>query len=230
MNDPTTIDEMKRAAAEAAVSEVSDGMVVGLGTGTTASLALEALAGRAKRGLKFTGVATSAATEAAARKLGLNLVELSGDLHVDVTLDGADEVEHGTLNLIKGLGGALLREKLIACASERLVIMVDDAKLVGRLGERAPVPVEVVRFGWESTVRRLADMGARPSLRKRSDGSPFVTDGGNVIVDCAFGALAEASSTAARLDRVVGVIEHGLFLGMTSRVYVGELGGVQTLP
>src|SRR5689334_3553622 len=153
-------DALKRAAAEAAVELVEDGMVVGLGTGSTAAFAIEALARRHRQGLNFLGIPTSERTAAQARAAGIPLTSFAEHRQIDLTIDGADEVERGTLNLIKGLGGALLREKIVAAASRRLAIVVDGSKLVGRLGTRVPVPVEVVAFGLEATSESLAVLGA----------------------------------------------------------------------
>jgi ribose 5-phosphate isomerase A len=148
---------------------------------------------------------------------------------IDVAIDGADEVELGTLNLIKGGGGNQLREKIVATASSRLVIAVDESKPVSRLGEHAKVPVEVAQFGWEATARKLERLRATPVLRLRSDGQRFITDGGNYILDCAFGPIESAAALQRELDSIVGVIEHGLFIGLTSLVLVGTLQGVKRL-
>jgi ribose 5-phosphate isomerase A len=146
-----------------------------------------------------------------------------------VTIDGADEVEPGTLNLIKGGGGNQLREKIVATASSRLIIAVDQSKVVSHLGERAPVPVEVAQFGWQATKRSLATLRATPMLRLRTDGAPFITDGGNYIPDCAFPMIGSAIELQRELDSVVGVIEHGLFIGITSLVLVGTSEGMKRL-
>src|SRR5204863_10106607 len=162
---PTDRDALKRAAAEAAVELVEDGMVVGLGTGSTAAFAVEALARRHRQGLHFVGIPTSERTAAQARAAGIPLTSFAQHRQIDLTIDGADEVERGTLNLIKGLGGALLREKIVASASRRLAIVVDGAKLVDRLGTHAPVPIEVVAFGLEPTQASLEALGASARLR-----------------------------------------------------------------
>src|SRR5262252_7943398 len=177
----------RRAAAEAAVELVQDGMIVGLGTGSTAAFAVEALARRHRQGLRFLGIPTSERTAAQATAAGIPLTSLAEHRQIDLTIDGADEVERGTLNLIKGMGGALLREKIVAAASRRLAIVVDGAKMVDRLGTRVPVPVEVAAFGIEATEVELEALGAKVRLRLSATGEPFVTDGGNRIVDCAFG-------------------------------------------
>src|SRR5258705_13768603 len=156
---------LKRAAAEAAVELVQDGMVVGLGTGSTAAFAIEALARRHRQGLRFLGIPTSEPTAAHARAAGIPLTSFAEHRRIDLTIDGADEVERGTLNLIKGLGGALLREKIVAAASARMIVIVDELKVVARLGARVPLPVEVVRFGWQTVLDRLSGVGAMPTLR-----------------------------------------------------------------
>lgn len=208
---------------------MNTGMIVGLGSGSTAAFAVEALGRRVREGLRITGIPTSERTAALARALEIPLSSLDVEGHIDVTIDGADEVEAGSLNLIKGHGGALLREKIVAEVSERLVIVVDHTKMVDRLGVRESVPVEVIPFGWQAAARRLRDLGANPLLRKGPDGSPFKSDGGHYIVDCGFGAIASAASLAEKLDHIVGVVEHGLFIGLTSEVRVGEAGGVRVV-
>jgi ribose 5-phosphate isomerase A len=219
---------LKKAAAEWAAALIEDGMVVGLGTGSTASLILEPLAARIRQGLRIVGIPTSERTAEQARALGIPLSTLADHARVDLTIDGADEVEIGTLNLIKGRGGALLREKIVASASARLVIVADESKLVERLG-RGLVPVEVVPFEWQSTARRIESLGASPALRLLPDGGAFVTDGGHYILDCAFGPISSAGSLDRELNGTVGVVEHGLFLGLTDQVGVGRTGGVEVL-
>jgi ribose 5-phosphate isomerase A len=162
-------NEMKKAAAESAAALVRDGMVVGLGTGSTATFAVSELGRRVAEGLRIVGIPTSEATATQARSLGIPLTSLAEKPEIDLTIDGADEVEEGTLNLVKGLGGALLREKIVASASKRLVIVVHGSKLVSRLAASGPVPVEVVPFGWESTARRMAALAAKPALRRTAN-------------------------------------------------------------
>ena len=223
------IDELKRAAAESAAAELQDGMIVGLGSGSTAKLAVDAIGRRVKEGLKIIGIPTSEQTAQQARSLGIPLVTLGEYSQIDVTIDGADEVELSTLNLIKGGGENELREKIVATASSRLVIAVDESKLVNHLGDRFRVPVEVAQFGWQATARNLAKLKATPVLRSGSDGKPFVTDGGNYILDCGFGRIESASVLQRELDGVVGVVEHGLFIGLASLVLVGTTEGVKRL-
>jgi ribose 5-phosphate isomerase A len=219
-------DALKRAAAEAAVELVQDGMVVGLGTGSTAAFAVEALARRHRQGLHFLGIPTSERTAAQARAAGIPLTSFAEHRQIDLTIDGADEVERGTLNLIKGLGGALLREKIVAAASRRLAIIVDGAKLVDRLGMHVPVPVEVATFGLDATRAALEVLGASARLRLSPASAPFVTDGGNRIVDCRFGPIADPARLEQRIRRVVGVIESGLFISRADPVFVADAAGV----
>src|SRR5205807_5606993 len=184
-------DELKRAAAMRAIEEVEDGMVLGLGTGSTASFVVEGLARRVAAGLRVVGIPTSERTAVQARRLGIPIATFAEYQSLDLTIDGADEVELGTLDLIKGLGGALLREKIVAAASRRLVIVVDQEKLVERLGEHTPVPVEVTQFVWQATAVALAKLGGILERRNAVSEQPYVTDGGNYILDCRFGPLAD---------------------------------------
>jgi ribose 5-phosphate isomerase A len=213
---------LKQMAAESAVAQVSSGMIVGLGTGSTAEFALLALARRIREGLRITGVPTSEHTVARARELGIPLTELDGKGLLDIAIDGADEVVRSTLDVIKGRGGALLREKIVAQASVRFLLIVDQTKVVNVLGAK-PVPVEVTQFGWQATARRIEDLGAKTERRD------FITDGGNYILDCAFGPIKSPETLAGDLDRIVGVVEHGLFIGMATEVHVGTASGVQIL-
>jgi len=223
-------NEWKKAAAEAAAKLVEDGMVVGLGTGSTAAFFVRALARRiSKERLRIAGIPTSRQTAALARKLKVPMATFAGHTQIDLTVDGADEVETGTLYLIKGHGGALLREKIVAAASKRMVVVADESKIVERLGSLVSVPVEIVQFGWQVTERKLSGLGGNPALRLGADKKPFVTDGGNYIFDCAFGAMANPKETAHHLDHVVGAVEHGLFLGFTREVIVGGRDGVKVL-
>jgi ribose 5-phosphate isomerase A len=230
--DPMILSEQnqwKKAAAEEALKLVEDGMVLGLGTGSTAAFFVSALGRRiAEDGLRISAIPTSVQTETQAHSLRLPLTTLAQHAQIDLTIDGADEVERGTLYLIKGHGGALLREKIVAAASRRMVVIADETKLVERLGSLVSVPIEVVRFGWQATGRRLTELGGNPSLRLGSDKKPYVTDSGNYIMDCAFGPIEKPKEIAHDLDHVVGAVEHGLFLGYTQEVIVGGREGVQT--
>jgi len=221
--------QFKQSAADSAVALVEDGMILGLGTGSTAKLAVDTLGKRVAGGLRVIGIPTSEATDHQARALGIPISTLDEHPAIDLTIDGADEVELGPLNLIKGRGGALLREKIVASASKRLVIIVDESKLVERLGSHFALPVEVVPFGWQATARRLQALGAKITLRTSADGKTFVTDGGHYIVDCKFGPIVSPSKLDSELNRIVGVVEHGLFLGMATQVIVAGHSGVKVL-
>jgi ribose 5-phosphate isomerase A len=222
-------DALKREAAEAAIGLVQDGMVVGLGTGSTATHAVEALARRHREGLRFVGLPTSARTAELASAAGIPLTSFAADRQIDLTIDGADEVELGTLNLIKGLGGALLHEKIVAVASRRLAIIVDESKLVDRLGTHVPVPVEVVEFGLQPTWAALEALGATAKLRLSQTGKPFVTDSGNRILDCNFSPIADPARLEEQIRRVVGVVESGLFINRADWVFVADPTGVHRL-
>ncbi|MBV8457699.1 MAG: ribose-5-phosphate isomerase RpiA [Acetobacteraceae bacterium] len=225
MSDPR--DAEKQAAGEAAAELVQDGMAVGLGTGSTATWMIAALGRRVQAGLSIVGIPTSERSAAQARSLGIPLITFADRPRLDLTIDGADEIARGSLNLIKGLGGALLREKLVAAASDRLVIVGDQGKLVDQLGA-TPVPVEVVEFGWQTTRARIEAMGGRLALRMGAD-TPFRTDGGNLILDCAFGPIADPAALEMRLNATLGVIATGLFVGMAQSAYVAGPDGVRVL-
>ncbi|HXW54347.1 MAG TPA: ribose-5-phosphate isomerase RpiA [Candidatus Cybelea sp.] len=224
---PAEQDRLKKAAAEAAARLVEAGMVVGLGSGTTATLFLSALAERIADGLQIVGMATSVETEQRARALKIPLTTFAERSQIDLTVDGADEILLGSLALIKGHGGALLREKIVASISKRMAVVADETKIVDRLGSLVAVPVEIVPFGWEATARKLRDLGADASMRLTADGKPYVTDGGHYIMNCAFGPLDEAEDIARRLDHTVGVVEHGLFLGFATEAIVAGREGLR---
>jgi ribose 5-phosphate isomerase A len=225
----TSPDDQKRAAGEAAAALVEDGMVVGLGTGSTAVWFVKALAAR---GLRITGVATSTSTADLAASLGVALAELGETRGIDLTVDGADEIGPG-LALIKGGGGALLREKLVWEASSRCVVIADAAKSVPVLGAY-PLPIEVVAFGHKTTALRICDVLAEfeiammPRLRMK-DAAPVRTDSGNLIYDAACGRIGEPAALAAALKSVTGVVEHGLFLDLADQALIGGPAGVTTL-
>jgi ribose 5-phosphate isomerase A len=222
-------DQLKRMAALRAIEEVEDGMVVGLGTGSTAAFVVEGLAARVAAGLRVVGVPTSERTAAQARRLGIPIATFAEHQRLDLTIDGADEVQLGSLDLIKGLGGALLREKIVAAASNRLIIVVDQEKLVERLGEHTPVPVEVTQFGWQATATALTKLGCLPERRYTIGEQPYVTDGGNFILDCRFGPLTDPDTAEQQLAMTVGTVENGLFVGRTSVVVVASTTGVEVL-
>ena len=222
-------DAQKRAAGEAAASLVENGMVVGLGTGSTAAWFVKALAAR---GLDITGVSTSTATAELAASLGMKLAALGETREIDLTVDGADEIGPG-LSLIKGGGAALLREKLVWEASKRCVVIADSAKRVEKLG-KFPLPIEVVAFGHMTTQNRICDVLAEheiaiaPRLRLK-DGQPVRTDGGNLIYDAACGRIEEPAALAFALKSVTGVVDHGLFLDLAELALIGTADGVLTL-
>src|SRR5271169_4305000 len=222
-------DELKRAAALRAIEEVEDGMVLGLGTGSTAAFVVEGLAARVKAGLRIVGIPSSERTAAQARRLGISIATFAEYQKLDMTIDGADEVELGTLDLIKGLGGALLREKIVAAASRRLVIVVDQEKLVERLGEHTPVPIEVTQFGWQTTAAALSALGCIPERRYTSGEQPYVTDSGNYILDCRFGPLTDPGEVERNIAMTIGTVESGLFVGRSSMVVVASTTGVEVL-
>lgn len=222
-------DEMKRRAAAEALRFVAPGMRLGLGTGSTAKHFVDLLGAAVRDGLKVVGVPTSEATRAQARGLGIPLTDLDATPQLDLTVDGADEFD-AALRLIKGGGGALLREKIVAAASARMIVIADATKRVDMLG-RFPLPVEVAPFGLASTVRAVetaaASVGCRATPKLRMSGAaPFVTDGGHYILDCAYGAIPDAPGLAAALDPLPGVMGHGLFIGLASAVICAQEGEI----
>ena len=218
------MSELKRQAAEKAVGYVKDGMVVGLGTGSTAYFAVEAIGRLVQQGHTLKGVPTSKATEDQARKCGIPLLELDQVDRIDITIDGADEVD-GRMDLIKGLGGALLREKMVAYISNQQVIVVDDSKLVSKLGQKAPLPVEVVQFGHKRTGKHLESLGCRAELRGGQ--TPFVTDNGNLIYHCRFECIDDPYELELQLKQIPGVVETGLFLRLATKVVVAGERGIE---
>lgn len=206
----------KQAVGEKAAEFVKDDMIVGLGTGSTVYYTILKLGERVKNGLRIQGVPTSKETEKLARQIGIPLVTLADVNKLDLTIDGADEVDN-QFALIKGGGGALLREKIIAKASEQFIVVADSTKLVQTLGA-FPLPVEVVRFGWEMTAKHMRDLGCVPRLRLLEDHTPFITDNGNYIMDCHFQEIKRPHELEVALNMIPGVVENGLFNHMTSRV------------
>ena len=226
----TGVEELKKQAAERAVEFAESGMVVGLGSGSTARYAIQRIAQKLAAGelTRILGVPTSQAIEQEARELGIPLTTLADHSQIDLTIDGADEVDP-SLNLIKGGGGALLREKIVAQASSREIIVVDESKLSARLGTRFALPVEVIPFGWGAETRYLESLGATAKLRLRADGRPVETDQGNWILDARFGPIDDPGTLASQLDRRAGVAGHGLFLGLATDLIVAGSQGVQHL-
>ena len=218
----------KKVVGEAAVEFIEDGMTVGLGTGSTAYWAIMKIGERVKEGLKITAIATSKESESLAERQNIPLATFSQRNRLDITIDGADEVDRD-LNLIKGGGGALLREKIIASASDKLLILVDETKLVKRLGQ-SPLPVEVVPFGMESTREKIKNLGCEANLRFTEKQQGFITDNGNYIIDCAFRSIHDPKLLSQNLSQIPGVVENGLFMGLTHKVLVGRNSGrVDTL-
>lgn len=210
----------KKLAAAASLDHVHDGMLLGLGSGSTAEHMVRLLGERVKRGLSITAVTTSRRTRELAAHCGIPLIEFDGSRAIDLTIDGADEVD-AALRLIKGGGGALLHEKIVAEASRRMIVIADSTKLVASLG-RFPLPVEIVRFGWKKVAQRIESLGATVARREQPSGDPFVTDEGHFILDCSWGLIADPDSLASRLDAITGVVEHGLFLEQASMAIIGE--------
>jgi ribose 5-phosphate isomerase A len=219
----------KQMAGEEAVKYIENGMVIGIGTGTTSAYMIQALARRLREGLTIVGaVPTSEATAQLAGGLGIPLTDLDTHPELDLAIDGADEID-GQLRLIKGGGGALLREKIVASASRRFIIVADTTKLVTQLGHKFPVPVETITFARMPVALQLQALGAQVQLRQR-DSQVFHTDSGNVILDCFFpGGIGNPESLHASIKAIVGVVETGLFLGMTERAIIGDASGIQVL-
>jgi ribose 5-phosphate isomerase A len=225
---------LKRAAAARAVEFIRPGMKVGLGTGSTADLFLELLGDRIRKGLEIVGTPTSERTYEKARSLGIPMADLNELRHLDLVVDGADEAD-ANLDLIKGGGGALLREKIVAASADRMIVIADESKFKDRLGA-FPLPVEVVPFGHLTTRSRILAVAMAwgyanliPVLRARGDGKAFQTDSGNYIYDCPFGEISDAPALAAALSSVTGVVEHGLFCGLASALVLAGSGGVRVI-
>lgn len=213
------MDASKKRAADCALAMVREGQIVGLGTGSTAKFAIEGLGRLVREGLSIKGVPTSIATERMARDLGIPLIDLNDAATIDLTLDGADEIDPD-FNMIKGGGGALTREKLVALASIKRVILVDETKLVSRLGASRLLPVEVLPFAWQMSARLLGGLGCRPNLR-RQGATPFVTDNGNHILDCDFGPIEDPAGLDKAIKLLPGVIDCGLFIGIADNLVIG---------
>jgi ribose 5-phosphate isomerase A len=228
-----TPDEQKRAAALAALEHVRDGMRLGLGTGSTARYFVDAVGAKVKEGWKLSCVPTSEQTRAQAQGLGIGLTTLDDTPQLDLAVDGADEID-GDLSLIKGGGGAMLREKIVATSAQRMIVIADSSKRVERLG-KFPLPIEVVPFGVKATALKIdkacawaGAKGGKLVIRTR-DGKPFVTDNGNIVLDCALGSIPDAPKLAAALSSIPGVVDHGLFIGIASLAIIAGEQGVATL-
>ncbi len=222
-------DDLKRQAAARAVDLITNGMVVGLGSGTTASYAIDILAERVANGLDIIAIPTSEQSRLQAIKTGIRLTSFAERPIIDLTIDGADQVETTSLNLIKGLGGALLREKLVACASKKLVIIIDERKLVKQLGQQSPLPVEIIPFAWEGTMARVVNFCSKATLRLNPDRKPTLTDSGHYILDCQIENLEDSAKLANNLKLITGVVETGLFINMTNLVIIASQKGIETL-
>lgn len=215
-----TTEERIAILATRAAAEVQDGMVVGLGSGSTAEAVVRALGARGSEGLSVSAVATSSNTASLARTCGIRLVELDSIDHLDLGIDGADEIDPD-LNLVKGRGGALLWEKLVAQSCDQFVVVSSHEKLVDRLGTRMPLPVEIIPFGWKQTLRRVESLGCTPVVRKKAGSdSPYETDGGHLILDCTTGAIAQPISFAFALKEITGVVDHGLFIDLATKALI----------
>jgi len=212
----------KKIAAGKAIEYVKNGMTLGLGTGSTAYWAIQGIGDLVQQGLAVRAVATSVQSDALARERGIPMVPFADIDHIDLTIDGADEVDE-QLNLIKGGGGALLREKIVAAATGFYIIIVDESKLVRQLG-KFPLPVEVAPFGWELTERRLKALGCTPKMRM-ADGKPFLTDNSHYILDCSFGTISDPALVHQQVSAITGVMEDGFFNGMADVVVVGSASG-----
>ena len=213
-------DYAKELAAQKSLDFIEDGMVVGLGTGSTATRFVKLLGERVKRGLRIRGIASSKTTKKLAESFSIPIVDFQQCPEIDVAIDGADEIAPG-LALIKGGGGALLHEKIVASASKRFIVIADSSKIVTRLG-KVPLPVEVIPAAAPVVSRKLVDKGIRPTIRRLKTGSEFITDEGNIILDCACGEIQDADALAAFIRSIVGVVEHGLFLHMAERALVSD--------
>lgn len=216
-SDPESLARVARAA----LAYVADGMILGLGTGRAAEAFIHALGERVRGGLRVSGVPTSNRSAELARKLGIEVRSLEEVEHLDVAFDGADEVTPD-LALTKGLGGALLRERVVASEADRFIVLVTPEKMVDKLGSRTPIPIEVVPFAGPSVSRRLRKAGGTPVVRKKADGFPYFTDNGNWILDTAFGPIDDPAALDAMIRRIPGVVDHGIFLKMASLVIVAD--------
>ena len=220
-------DHAKELAAKKSLDFIEDGMVVGLGTGSTATRFIKLLGERVKRGLKIRGIPSSNRSKELAESLSIQIIDFQHCPEIDVAIDGADEIGPG-LALIKGGGGALLLEKIVVSASRRFVVIADSSKVVTRLG-RVPLPVEVIPIASPVVARKLVEMGIRSTIRRLNTGSEFITEEGNLILDCECGEIQDSDALAASIRNIVGVVEHGLFLHMAERALVSDGSEVTTL-
>jgi ribose 5-phosphate isomerase A len=221
-------EELKKLAGEEAVKYIKDGMIVGLGTGSTVEYTLRKLGKKVGEGLNIQGIPTSIHTKRIANEENIPLTTLEENPEIDLTVDGADEVD-SYLNLIKGGGGALTREKIIAFNSKKVIIVIDDSKVVKALGIDFPLPVEVIKFGWTSTKKTLEKFGCEVKLREIMENEPYITDNGNYILDCEFERIEDPEQLDADINLIPGIVETGLFIGLVDEVIVGSKQGVMTL-
>jgi len=220
MTTETVIQAAKRKAAEAAVAEIESGMLVGLGTGSTAAFAISALGRRIREGLRVTTVGTSRATEAAARAAGIAMLDFADVAHTDLVIDGADEID-SAFRAIKGGGGAMLREKIVAASATRMICIVDAGKTVATLGTR-PLPIEALPFARSFVSDAVRALGGEPIIRVAADGAPVLSDQANLLIDCRFGPIADPAALAAELTAVPGMLGHGLFLTEIDALFIGR--------
>lgn len=221
-------EELKKLAGEEALKHIEEGMIVGLGTGSTIEYTLRKLGHMVRDGFKIKGIPTSIHTKRIAKEENIPLTNLDENPIIDVTIDGADEVD-SNLSLIKGGGGALVREKIIAFNSKRVIIVIDDSKIVKALGIDFPLPVEVVKFGWTSTKKTLEEFGCEVELREIMKGEPYITDNGNYILDCDFLRIEKPEQLEIDINLIPGVVDNGLFINLVDEVIVGGKQGVLTL-
>src|SRR5277367_4894630 len=220
-------DHAKVLAAQKALEYTSDGMIVGLGSGTTSTHFIKLLGARVQKGLKIRGIASSNNSEQLAKSLAIPIIDFHQTSSIDVTVDGADEIASG-LALIKGGGGALLREKIVASASKKFIVVADSSKIVAHLG-KFPLPIEVIPMAAPRVAAKLSALGIRPALRHTTAGAEYITDEGNLILDCACGEILDAHALAASIRAIVGVVEHGLFLNMADLAIVSSEREIQLL-
>ncbi len=221
-------EDLKKQAGERAVGYIEDGMTIGLGTGSTVEYSLKKIGKLVRDGLKIKGIPTSIRTQRIAKKEKIPLTTLEENPVIDITIDGADEVD-SDLNLIKGGGGALVREKIIAFNSKKVIIVIDDSKIVKALGIDFPLPVEVVKFGWTSTKKTLEEIGCNVELRRVMENEPYITDNSNYILDCEFERILEPEQLEIDINNIPGVVDNGLFIGLVDEVIVGGKQGISTL-
>jgi len=224
---PADLDSFKKAAALKAVEFVRDGMIVGLGTGSTAKHMVIALGEKVRAGMTLRGVPTSQETAALARQSGIPLIDAENRWEIDVAIDGADQVDPA-FNLIKGGGGALLKEKIVAASAKQFIVLVDHSKQVPVLGGSFPLPIEVIPFGWGSTAREIQHLTKSPVVLRERNGAPFKTEAGNLIVDVHLARIEQPANLEIALNQIPGIVETGLFVGRTDILIVGKASGTET--